>query len=108
MNKLIDNFGREISYLRVSITDRCNYRCIYCQSEKEFEFIPHQEILRFEEIVEIVQEAVNLGITKVRITGGEPLVRKGVVDFIKKLRKIKKLEDISNKTENLSDLTKGT
>ncbi|HEC92635.1 MAG TPA: GTP 3',8-cyclase MoaA, partial [Candidatus Atribacteria bacterium] len=55
MNKLIDNFGREISYLRVSITDRCNYRCIYCQSEKEFEFIPHQEILRFEEIVEIVQ-----------------------------------------------------
>ena len=95
MNKLIDNFGREISYLRVSITDRCNYRCIYCQSEKKFEFIPHQEILRFEEIVEIVQEAVNLGITKVRITGGEPLVRKGVVDFIKKLREIKKLEDIS-------------
>ena len=95
MNKLIDNFGREISYLRVSITDRCNYRCIYCQSEKEFEFIPHQEILRFEEIVEIVQEAMNLGITKVRITGGEPLVREGIVDFIKKLREIKKLEDIS-------------
>jgi len=95
MNKLIDNFSREISYLRVSITDRCNYRCIYCQSEKEFEFIPHQEILRFEEIVEIVQEAVNLGVTKVRITGGEPLVREGIVDFIKKLREIKKLEDIS-------------
>lgn len=100
MNKLIDNFGREISYLRVSITDRCNYRCIYCQSEKKFEFIPHQEILRFEEIVEIVQEAVNLGITKVRITGGEPLVRKGVVDFIKKLREIKKLEDISLTTNS--------
>ena len=95
MNKLIDNFGREISYLRVSITDRCNYRCIYCQSEKEFEFIPHQEILRFEEIVEIVQEAVKLGITKVRITGGEPLVRKGIVNFIKQLRKIDRLEDIS-------------
>jgi len=95
MNKLIDNFGREISYLRVSITDRCNYRCIYCQSEKEFEFIPHQEILRFEEIVEIVQEAVNLGVTKVRITGGEPLVREGIVDFIRHLRKINKLEDIS-------------
>ena len=95
MNKLIDNFGREISYLRVSITDRCNYRCIYCQSEKEFEFIPHQEILRFEEIVEIVQEGVNLGVTKVRITGGEPLVREGIVDFIRHLRKINKLEDIS-------------
>jgi cyclic pyranopterin phosphate synthase len=95
MNKLIDNFGREISYLRVSITDRCNYRCVYCQSKKEFEFIPHQEILRFEEIVEIVQEAVNLGITKVRITGGEPLVREGIVDFIRQLRKVNKLKDIS-------------
>lgn len=95
MNKLIDNFGREISYLRVSITDRCNYRCIYCKPEEQFEFIPHEEILRYEEIVEIIEEAVNLGVTKVRITGGEPLARKGVVDFIKKLREIKKLEDIS-------------
>jgi len=95
MNKLIDNFGREISYLRVSITDRCNYRCIYCKPEEQFEFIPHEEILRYEEIVEIIEEAVNLGVTKVRITGGEPFARKGVVDFIKKLREIKKLEDIS-------------
>lgn len=95
MNKLIDNFGREISYLRVSITDRCNYRCIYCKPEEQFEFIPHKEILRYEEIVEIIEEAVNLGVTKVRITGGEPLARKGVVNFIKKLREIKKLEDIS-------------
>ena len=95
MNQLIDNFGREISYLRVSITDRCNYRCIYCQPERQFEFIPHEEILRYEEIVEIVQEAVELGITKVRITGGEPLVREGIVDFIRQLKKIDKLEDIS-------------
>lgn len=95
MSKLIDNLGREISYLRVSITDRCNYRCIYCKPEEQFEFIPHEEVLRYEEIVEIIKEAVNLGVTKVRITGGEPLVRKGVVDFIKKLREIKKLEDIS-------------
>jgi len=95
MNKLIDNLGREISYLRVSITDRCNYRCIYCRPEEQFEFIPHEEILRYEEIVEIIEEAVNLGVTKVRITGGEPLARKGVVDFIKKLKEIKKLEDIS-------------
>lgn len=95
MSKLIDNFGREISYFRVSITDRCNYRCIYCKPEEQFEFIPHEEILRYEEIVEIIEEAVNLGVTKVRITGGEPLARKGVVDFIKKLREIEKLEDIS-------------
>ena len=95
MNKLIDNLGREISYLRVSVTDRCNYRCIYCKPEEQFEFIPHEEILRYEEIVEIIEEAVNSGVTKVRITGGEPFARKGVVDFIKKLREIKKLEDIS-------------
>ena len=95
MNQLIDSFGRKIIYLRVSITDRCNYECIYCRPEGQFEFIPHEEILRYEEIVEIIQEAVNLGITKVRITGGEPLVRKGIIDFIKKLRKIKGLEDIS-------------
>ncbi len=95
MSQLVDSFGRKITYLRVSITDRCNYRCIYCKPEEQFIFIPHEEILRYEEIIEIIQEAVNLGINKVRITGGEPLVRKGVVDFIKQLRKIKKLEDIS-------------
>jgi len=95
MSQLVDNFGRKITYLRVSITDRCNYRCIYCQPEEQFKFISHEEILRYEEIVEIIEEAVNLGVTKVRITGGEPLARKGVVGFIKKLRKIKKLEDIS-------------
>jgi cyclic pyranopterin phosphate synthase len=95
MSQLVDNFGRKITYLRVSITDRCNYRCIYCQPEEQFKFISHQEILRYEEIVEIIEEAVKLGVTKVRITGGEPLARKGVVGFIKKLREIKKLEDIS-------------
>ncbi|GAH95335.1 unnamed protein product, partial [marine sediment metagenome] len=78
MSQLVDSFGRKITYLRVSITDRCNYRCIYCKPEEQFTFIPHEEILRYEEIIEIIQEAVNLGINKVRITGGEPLVRKGV------------------------------
>ncbi|HER23454.1 MAG TPA: GTP 3',8-cyclase MoaA [Candidatus Atribacteria bacterium] len=95
MSHLTDHFGRKITYLRVSITDRCNYRCVYCQPEKQFEFISHEEVLRYEEIVEIIKEAVDLGITKVRVTGGEPLARKGVGDFIKKLREIKKLEDIS-------------
>ena len=95
MIKLIDKFAREICYLRVSITDRCNYKCLYCQPEKQFNFIPHQEILRYEEMVEIIQEAVNLGITKVRITGGEPLIRKGILNFISQLKKIEKLKDIS-------------
>lgn len=95
MSQLIDNFDRKITYLRVSITDRCNYKCIYCKPGKQFKFIPHEEILRYEEMIEIIEEAVNLGITNVRITGGEPLVRKGIVNFIKKLKKIEKLEDIS-------------
>lgn len=95
MSQLVDSFRRKITYLRVSITDRCNYRCTYCKPEEQFKFIPHEEILRYEEIVEIIEEAVGLGITKVRITGGEPLVRKGIVDFIKKLKRIEKLEDIS-------------
>ena len=95
MSQLVDSFGRKITYLRVSITDRCNYRCTYCKPAGQFKFIPHEEILRYEEIVEIIEEAVDLGITKVRITGGEPLVRKGIVDFVKKLKRIEKLEDIS-------------
>ena len=95
MNQLTDNFGRKITYLRVSITDRCNYKCTYCKPEAQFKFISHEEILRYEEIVEIIQEAVDLGITKVRITGGEPLVRRGIENFIKELKKIKRLEDIS-------------
>ena len=99
MEKLIDTFGREIVYLRVSLTDRCNFRCIYCSpAEKTFHFIEHEQILRFEEILEIVQAAVEMGITKVRLTGGEPLVRRGVVDFIRQLKKIAGLEDISMTT----------
>jgi len=95
---LIDNWGRKITYLRVSVTDRCNYRCIYCLPEKEFQFIPHQEILRYEEILTIIKEATQLGLTRIRITGGEPLVRKGLDSFIYKLREIKELEDLSMTT----------
>lgn len=107
MKKLIDSYGREITYFRISLTDRCNFRCIYCSpSEKDFCFIKHQEILRFEEILEIVQVAVKMGMTKVRLTGGEPLVRKGVISFIKKLKQIEGLEDISMTTNGyfLSDM----
>jgi len=99
MKKLIDYYGRQIVYFRISLTDRCNFRCIYCSpSEKDFCFIKHQNILRFEEILEIVRVAVDMGITKIRLTGGEPLVRKGVTDFIKQLNQIETLEDISMTT----------
>ncbi len=99
MEKLIDSYGREIIYLRVSLTDRCNFRCLYCSpAEKKFHFIEHEQILRFEEILEIASAAVEMGITKIRLTGGEPLVRKGVVDFIRELKQIGGLEDLSMTT----------
>ncbi len=99
MKKLIDSYDRQIIYFRISLTDRCNFRCIYCSpSERDFCFVKHQNILRFEEILEIVRVATGMGMTKIRLTGGEPLVRKGVVDFIKVLNQIDALEDISMTT----------
>ncbi len=95
MNKLIDSFGREIDYLRVSITDRCNMRCIYCMPPEGILHRPHSEILSFEEIHRIVNVAVRLGISKVRITGGEPLVRKNLPMFVKSLRSISGIQEIA-------------
>jgi len=107
MKKLIDSHGREITYFRISLTDRCNFRCIYCSpSERDFCFIRHQDILRFEEILEIADVAVEMGMNKIRLTGGEPLVRKGIIDFIGRLKQMKLLEDISLTTNGyfLSDM----
>lgn len=92
---LIDRFGRRIEYLRISITDRCNFRCIYCARQGPFTWIPHEEILTYEEIVTIVRTAVELGVFRVRITGGEPLARKGVEDLIRELSTIEGLRDLS-------------
>ena len=91
---LIDGQGRRISYLRLSITDRCNLRCRYCRPEKGVPFIPHKEILRFEELERIVAIFSALGITKVRVTGGEPFSRKGCLQFMKRLRKIDGLQHL--------------
>lgn len=99
--KLVDNFGRFINYLRVSITDRCNLRCQYCMPPEGIKYKSHNDILRYEEILKIVDAGAGLGITKVRITGGEPLVRAGVVDFVKRLSLIKGLEDISMTTNGV-------
>lgn len=100
-SKLIDRCDRKLNYLRISITDRCNLRCIYCVP---YDFIPklaHKEILSYEEILRIVRISVRLGISKVRITGGEPLVRKGVYDFLEQLTKIQGLLDISLTTNGV-------
>ncbi|WP_415237889.1 radical SAM protein, partial [Seleniivibrio woodruffii] len=73
-----DKFGREIRYLRISITDRCNFRCKYCMPIHDFNVIPHPDILSYEEMMLAVEAFVALGVRKVRVTGGEPLVRRGV------------------------------
>jgi cyclic pyranopterin phosphate synthase len=89
-----DNFGREINYMRISVTDRCNLRCKYCMPETGVENIGHESILSFEDIERIVKAAVKLGIHKFRITGGEPLVRKGIVSLIEKLSAVDGVEEL--------------
>lgn len=93
-----DCFGREISYLRISVTDRCNLRCKYCMPECGIENIGHENILTFEDIERIVKASTELGIKKFRITGGEPLARRGIVDLIGNLAKIKGVEELAMTT----------
>ncbi len=95
---MLDNRGRKINYLRISVTDLCNLRCRYCMPEEGLCKKKHEDILRIEEIEEIVQEAVKLGVNKVRITGGEPLIRKGIMELIKKVSAIDKIKDIAMTT----------
>ena len=82
---LIDSHGRKVSYLRLSITDRCNLRCLYCRPESDWEFLPHEQILTFEEMSELVDVAQAAGVEKVRLTGGEPFARKGFIPFLARL-----------------------
>ena len=88
-----DSYGREINYMRISITDRCNLRCRYCMPDGA-EWIPMKEILTYEEITEVCQEAVKLGITRFKITGGEPLVRRGCPEVIRMIKNIPNLNTI--------------
>ena len=98
---MLDNNRRTINYLRLSVTDRCNLRCIYCMPEEGVSFIPHGEILTYEEMLRIIRLSVQLGIRKVRLTGGEPLVRKGIIPFIKKLGEIGQLKEIALTTNGV-------
>jgi len=86
--RLIDNHSRPITYLRLSITDRCNLRCRYCRPEEGVPFIPHEEILSFEELERFVSIFCSMGINKIRVTGGEPFSRRGCMSFLTRLRKI--------------------
>lgn len=96
-SQLIDRFGREVNYLRVSITDRCDFRCQYCMAE-EMTFLPRAQILTLEEIHFICQAFTDLGVTKIRVTGGEPLVRKGVLGLLEKIGQIDNLNELAMTT----------
>ena len=95
---MYDRFNRKINYLRISVTDRCNLRCTYCMPAEGIKMLHHSEILSFEEITEVTKMAVSMGVDKVRITGGEPLVRKGIVDLIKMLAAIQGINDLAMTT----------
>lgn len=96
-----DSHGRTIDYMRISLTDRCNFRCIYCMPEEGVEALCHQDILSFDEILNIVRNAADMGIRRIRLTGGEPLVRKGVVSLIEQMNAIPGIDDISLTTNGV-------
>lgn len=98
---MLDKHRRNINYLRLSLTDRCNLRCIYCMPEEGIQFVSHHEILTYEEILDIVNLCIQKGIRKVRLTGGEPLVRKGVIGFIQRLCSLDGLEEITLTTNGV-------
>ncbi len=98
---LNDTFRRSIDYLRISITDRCNLRCVYCMPEQGVPACSHDEILRYEEIERLARAAAALGVRQLRLTGGEPLVRLGVVDLVRALARIPGIEDIAMTTNGI-------
>ena len=99
--KLIDPCNRHLNYLRISITDRCNLKCLYCVPRDQITRLSHDDILTYEEILRLVKIGVKLGITKLRVTGGEPLVRKGVYEFLSELSRIDGLADLSLTTNGV-------
>ncbi|MEQ1487399.1 MAG: radical SAM protein, partial [Methylotenera sp.] len=91
--KLIDQFGRTVDYIRLSITDRCDFRCVYCMSE-DMTFLPRNEVLSLEECARLVKIFVGLGVSKVRITGGEPLVRKNALWLFEEVGQLEGLNEL--------------
>ena len=98
---LIDSFGRTLDYMRVSITDRCNLRCFYCMPPEGVEWKPHKDMLTFEEILRIVRIMADLGVRKIRVTGGEPLLRRGTPSFFENLKTIPGIERVTLTTNGL-------
>ena len=95
-----DRYNRTIDYMRISITDRCNYHCVYCNPDK-FKFLSHNDILRYEEILDICKVAVKLGIVNFKVTGGEPTVRKGYLSFLRQLKQLEGVRQVTLTTNGL-------
>ena len=98
MNALRDQWGRSIEYLRISVTDRCNFRCVYCMPREGLQWLPKAEILSYEEITEVVRQLAPLGLRRLRITGGEPTIRPDLETLIRELRGVTDIEDIALST----------
>jgi GTP 3',8-cyclase len=98
---MLDPFNRHINYLRISVTDRCNLRCRYCMPEDGVKLLRHEDILSFEEIVDVVKAAANMGINKIRLTGGEPLVRKDIADLVSMIAGVNDIADLAMTTNGI-------
>lgn len=98
---MYDRYNRKINYLRISVTDRCNLRCIYCMPPEGVPMLSHDDILRYDEILEVVKYAVGKGVNKIRITGGEPLVRKGIVELVTLIAQIPGVRDLGMTTNGI-------
>jgi len=93
-NPLTDRYGRQINYLRISVTDRCDLRCVYCMSE-DMQFVPRAQLLTLEEVSRIGRVFTELGVNKIRITGGEPLTRRNVIEVFRQLGQLDQLQDLT-------------
>lgn len=93
--QLIDRYGRKLNYLRLSVTDRCNFRCYYCMPEEGVSFVDRKDLLSYEELEYLLGIFTEYGVNKIRITGGEPFVRKGIFDFLEKINQLQGLDQIT-------------
>lgn len=98
---MYDPYNRRINYLRISVTDRCNLRCVYCMPPEGIPLMSHQDILSYDEIDEVARAAAELGVDKIRLTGGEPLVRKGIVQLVGMLSRIPGIKDLAMTTNGI-------
>jgi cyclic pyranopterin phosphate synthase len=96
-----DSYGRNINYLRISVTDLCNLRCKYCMPEEGISKVHHEDILTIEEIEEIAKVFVSLGVNKIRLTGGEPLIRSGIIDIVEKIGRLEEIKDLAMTTNGI-------